>query len=286
MARKKKNAQHENHDRWLVSYADFITLMFAFFVVMFASSQTDKAKAQQVSDSVKKALQEGQLTSAVASILGGTVDDKGQGNAMRKGPGGAERSVAKPSPGQPVLELLPSMEYLQRELKPEIDTGKVQLKLSPRGLVISLEEATFFPSGEDTIDPKTYPSIETITKVIAKLPNQVRLEGHTDSVPIHNARFRSNWQLSTARALSMLELLTQRYEIPEQRLAIAGYSDTAPVGSNGTPEGRARNRRADIVILNRAGELADPNAPKRPATPAGQPGAQPTASKPPPRGAD
>ena len=90
MARKKHAAAHENHERWLVSYADFITLLFAFFVVMFASSQTDKSKAQQVSDSVKDALEKGGVSAAVHEILGGTVDERGKGNAMMKGPGGSE----------------------------------------------------------------------------------------------------------------------------------------------------------------------------------------------------
>src|SRR5712692_310165 len=92
MARKKRHPEHENHERWLVSYADFITLLFAFFVVMFASSQADKGKAQQVSDSVKKALEGEKISTILAAVLGGTVDDKGKGNAMLRGPGGAQKA--------------------------------------------------------------------------------------------------------------------------------------------------------------------------------------------------
>ena len=95
MARKKKAREHENHERWLVSYADFITLLFAFFVVMFASSQTDKGRAQQVSDSVKKALEGEKMTQVISAILGGTVADTGKGNAQMRGPGG----VRAPAPG-------------------------------------------------------------------------------------------------------------------------------------------------------------------------------------------
>ena len=106
MARKKKHPEHANHERWLVSYADFITLLFAFFVVMFASSQTDKAKAQQVSDSVKEALDKGGVQAAVHEILGGTVDEKGKGNAMMKGPGGsAAERTPKPAVAEPMAEL-------------------------------------------------------------------------------------------------------------------------------------------------------------------------------------
>jgi chemotaxis protein MotB len=247
VARKRQHPEHENHERWLVSYADFITLMFAFFVVMFASSQTDKARAQRVSDSVKDALNKGGVTSAVHEILGGTVDEKGKGNAQMKGPGGSQKVSAQPAV---LAELLPSMQYLNKELQAEINDGKIEMHLEPRGLVLSLRQAAFFPSGEDTIDPKTYPIVEKIAQTIRALPNSVRLEGHTDSVPIHTARFHSNWELSAARSIGMMELLSERFEIPRQRMAIAGYADTAPVDSNDTPEGRAHNRRVDVVILN------------------------------------
>ena len=156
----------------MVSYADFITLMFAFFVVMFASSQTDKARAQQVSDSVKQALDKGGVAAAVHEILGGTVDEKGKGNAQMKGPGGSQRcrkTEASQKPSAPaVAELLPSMQYLSRALETEIRDGKIEIHFEPRGLVVSLRQATFFPSGEDSIDPKTYPAIEKIAQTIAR----------------------------------------------------------------------------------------------------------------------
>src|ERR1700722_7255839 len=110
-SRRRHAAEHENHERWLVSYADFITLLFAFFVVMFASSQTDKSKAKQISEAVENALKDGKSVSmppAVAKILGGTIDDKGQGNAQMKGPGGAPRS-AKEAAQDDVVELAPSL---------------------------------------------------------------------------------------------------------------------------------------------------------------------------------
>ena len=257
MARKKRHPEHENHERWMVSYADFITLMFAFFVVMFATSQTDKARAQQVSDSVKQALDKGGVAAAVHEILGGTVDEKGKGNAQMKGPGGSQK--AKVAPERAVLaELLPSLQYLNKELQAEIHDGKIEMHLEPRGLVLSLRQATFFPSGEDTIDPKTYPIVEKIAQTIRELPNPVRLEGHTDSVPIHTARFHSNWELSAARSIGMMELLSGRFEIPRQRMAIAGYAATAPLDSNDTQEGRAHNRRVDIVILNQQVKSIEP----------------------------
>jgi chemotaxis protein MotB len=262
MARKKHAAAHENHERWLISYADFITLLFAFFVVMFASSQTDKAKAQQISDSVKKALDKGGVPAVVHEILGGTVDEKGRGNAMMKGPGGSKPVEIQKQQAAAVAELVPSLDYLTKSLQNEIKDGKIDVHLEARGLVVSLRQATFFPSGQATVDPATFASIDKIAATISKLPNSVRLEGHTDSVPIHTAQFRSNWELSAARSIAMLELFSTHYNIPRSRLAIAGYADTAPKDSNDTEEGRAHNRRVDIVILNQQVMMGNPTSPE------------------------
>ena len=254
MAGRRKHAV-ENHDRWLVSYADFITLLFAFFVVMFASSQTDKAKAKQVSDSVQQALQNGGMkgtAAAIAKVLGGTVDDLGQGSAQMKGPGGA-RKAAKEAPSEQVVELVPSLKALTVDLQKELKTGKLEISLQPRGLVVSLRESAFFPPGSDVIDPKSGAILEKIAKALNNVPNPVRLEGHTDSMPIHTAQFRSNWELSAARGIAMLEVFATRFSVQRNRMAIVGYADTNPVASNDSVEGRARNRRVDVVILSLLG---------------------------------
>lgn len=273
--RKHSHGEHENHERWLVSYADFITLLFAFFVVMFASSQTDKAKAKQVSDSVKEAIEQGGIKATVKEVLGGTVDEHGQGNAQMRGPGGIQKMQkpgksqdmgSGPGAGETVVkpeklvaaELVPSLQYLEKELQSAIKEGKIELHLEPRGLVISLRQAAFFPSGEDTIAPETFPTVQKIAEVIQKLPNAVRLEGHTDAIPIHTVRFDSNWDLSAKRAIAMMKLLTGNFHLPEDRFAIGGYADTVPLDSNDTPEGRAHNRRVDIVILNQQALIAEP----------------------------
>jgi chemotaxis protein MotB len=252
MALKKEPPQPENHERWLVSYADFITLLFAFFVVMFASSQTDKGRAKQISEAVEKALENGKsvgVPPAVAKILGGTVDDKGQGNAMMKGPGGAQHS-AKEAPQDNVVELLPSMQRLTSDLEDEIKTGKLEMKLEARGLVISLKQSAFFPSGQDTLDNKNLPTLKKVADVIRELPNAIQLEGHTDAIPIHNARFKSNWELSCARAIAVMEAFSDTFELKRDRFSVVGRAETAPVDTNETPEGRARNRRVDVIIVN------------------------------------
>lgn len=249
--RARKPQQEGNNERWMVSYADFITLLFAFFVVLFASSQTDKARARQISQAVEKALEEGRsqgIPPAVAKILGGTVDDKGQGNAMRKGPGGSQMNTQQPI--ELPAELTPSLKYLSKQLAEEIRDGKLEVKMEPRGLVVSLRQASFFPSGTDAVDPATYGVVQKLAEALGPIQNQVRIEGHTDSVPIHNSRFRSNWELSAARSIAVMDLLATRYDIAPSRMAIVGYADTDPVASNETEQGRAKNRRVDIVILN------------------------------------
>jgi chemotaxis protein MotB len=254
MVRKRIQRAPPSHDRWLISYADFITLLFALFVVMFATSQTDRSKAQQVSDSVKEALEHGGINAVVHQIMGGTVNDKGRGNSMMRGPGGSEPFKAPVveirATKVSVTDLTSSMEYLNRELAREIKAGKVDVHLESRGLVVSLRQAAYFPSGGDEIAPETFGSLAKIATTIRGLPNPIQLDGHTDSIPIHNDRFRSNWELSAARSIAILQLFCGPYGLPRNRFAIAGYADTEPVDSNGTPEGRGHNRRVDVVILN------------------------------------
>jgi chemotaxis protein MotB len=255
---RRTDSDHaENHERWLVSYADFITLMFAFFVVMFASAEADKAQAKSVSEAVTRALQEDSVKQKLSHILGGTPDKDSQGNAQVYGLRSARKSKNTP---EKLAELAPSLEMLSRELQDDIKAGRVRLNLEPRGLIISLTQAAFFPSGGDQVAPESYPSVEKVARVIKMLPNPVRLEGHTDSVPISNTRFHSNWELSAARSIAMLQLLNHRFGIPAERMAVVGYAETVAVDSNATENGRARNRRVDITILNQAAALNESRA--------------------------
>ncbi len=254
---RKKKAEHENHERWLISYADFITLLFAFFVVMFASSQADKGRAQEVSESVKKALEGQNVKLTLAQLLGGSRNDAGQGNAMMRGPGGIHKSPEEKRDLK-AAELVPSLKLLSEDLRKEIEAGQIQINLQPRGLVISFNQATLFPSGEDVVSADAYHALERIAAAISKIPNPLRLEGHTDSVPINTARFRSNWELSAARSIAVMELLAGKFGVSRDRMSIAGYADTAPVAPNDSEDGRARNRRVDVVILSEQGLIAEP----------------------------
>jgi len=259
MARKKKVQPHENHERWLVSYADFITLLFAFFVVMFASAQADKSRAKQVSESVKRAFEK----STVAEVLGGVVDDKGKGNAQMKGAGGGqkeiEREVEEARASGASEELIRSLKLLSQDLEGEVNRGDAHIKMEKRGLVISFGQSLLFESGGADAFETSFEALAKVARAINKIENPIRLEGHTDSQPIRNSRFHSNWELSAARSIAILEILSSRGEVERERMSIGGYADVAPVESNDTTEGRARNRRVDIVILNEKGQAQEPS---------------------------
>jgi chemotaxis protein MotB len=253
-----------SHDRWLVSYADFITLLFAFFVVLFASSQ--KNEAREMSASVREALEHGQMSAAISMALGRGKHEANK-KAVVKDPDSTHEA---PPPTNAESEKHPadlnkSLAMLQKGLSAELETGKIQVRLDARGLTISLREAAFFGSGDAKVDMTSFPTLEKIADVFRDLPNSVRLEGHTDSRPIHNSRFPGNWELSTARAIAMLELFRDRFEIPAGRMAVAGYAENIPADTNDTSDGRAHNRRVDLVILSEEGMKSEPLAAVAPA---------------------
>ena len=256
MTRKRAQA-HENHERWLVSYADFMTLLFAFFVVMFASTQADKNKAKDVSESVRDALEHGQFSAAISTVLG-----RGR-HEVRKAPVSNEPTDQRENPRSSETrrpDLARSLNTLQKELEGDLKSGKLQLRLDARGLIISMREKGFFASGDDTVAPDSLPMLSKIAEVVQSLPNPVRLEGHTDARPIHNSRFQNNWQLASARSIAMLELLCARFQIPVSRMAVAGYADNVPADTNETEEGRSHNRRVDLVLLSAGADNVEPHA--------------------------
>ncbi|MEO8597971.1 MAG: flagellar motor protein MotB [Candidatus Solibacter sp.] len=258
--RRKRAVAHENHERWLVSYADFMTLLFAFFVVMFASTQSDKNKAKDVSDSVRQALEHGQFSAAISTVLGRGKHEVHKAPLSKDPTNERENPTPPPPPPPPSPDLAQSLNTLQKGLEADLKNGKLQLRLDARGLIISMREKAFFASGDDGIAPDSLPMLAKIAAVVQSLPNPVRLEGHTDARPIHNSRFHSNWQLSSARSIAMLELLRDRFEIPSSRMAVAGYADNYPTDTNDTEEGRAHNRRVDLVLLSAVAVTAEPQS--------------------------
>jgi chemotaxis protein MotB len=220
--------------------------MFAFFVVMYASSQADKDRVRRLSEAVDRALSQGKIPPKIAEMLHH---------------GSPAPAAAVPRPAvQKLQRLEPSLDLLRNALREDIATGRMDVRMEKRGLVISLRQAAFFPTGDATVATSGFEAIEKVATVLAQLPNPIRLEGHTDSIPIRNGRFASNWHLSSARSIAMLDLLTQRFKIPESRLAAVGYADTVAVDTNDTEQGRAHNRRVDIAVLNENSYEREPAA--------------------------
>ena len=245
MSRKnKQHASHANHERWIVSYADFVTLLFAFFVVMFATAKADHGKAREVSAAVRAAL-DGTKAPTAQEAASNAIED-------------AARDQREERMAKAMLELLPSMELLKKELKPEIQLGTVELHMEARGLAISFKQAAFFDSGSSEVKATAIRTIGKVGEALKTIPNAVRLEGHTDNIPIHTDRFASNWDLSAARAIAVLDVLTSQFQVPRARLAVGGYAEVAPIAGNDTEDGRSRNRRVDVVILSEFGVSAEP----------------------------
>ncbi len=269
MSRKKKAAAHVNHERWLVSYADFITLLFAFFVVLFSSSQVDKRKVGKISAAMQEAFEQmGIFQTANSRTPMVTADPLPAENIqLIEGGQGMTGRGRMASPFEKMLASPPApkdlgsvQKRLAIALAPEIQRHEVVLTATRDGLVISLREIGFFDSGSADLRASSEGAVQTIAQVLSAQPNNVRIEGHTDNVPIHNAQFASNWELSTARATEMIRLFITRYNLPAGRLSAAGYAEYHPVASNDTAEGRAHNRRVDVVVLTSTPEVP-PNPP-------------------------
>lgn len=252
MKRKKAHAQ-VSHDRWLISYADFITLLFAFFVVLYATSQSDKKKLQELAVSIHAAFSEMGIFEAHSTQPPLTESSGGGNNAMplpaSSGQTGSGQTDAAGIGDSPRVIMQTVKQRLEAAAQPEIDRGVIGLHESPEGLVVTLQEAGFFDSGAANIRPTALPVLDRIAEILPNSP--LRVEGHTDDVPIHTVQFASNWELSSNRASSIARLLLLHGNIHAEELSVAGYAEFHPTASNDTPGGRARNRRVDIVLLNR-----------------------------------
>jgi len=276
--RRKKPPEHSNHERWLVSYADFITLLFAFFVVLYSSSQLDNRKAGRLAKAIQTAFSQMGAFDSVSTkpnVLKPENPALSNFRAIQDGrtfettPSDADR---------------PNMDQIERDLQSalakQISARTVSVTASGEGIVVSLRELDFFDSGSTTLQPSAISTLANFVKVAGPLSQRIRIEGHTDNVPIHNGRFDSNWELSTARATEITKLFITRYAIAPQRLSASGYGEYYPVASNDTPQGRAANRRVDLVILASHANSSAPTPPSAgvPETPAA--GTQATPNQP------
>ncbi|AXC14831.1 Flagellar motor rotation protein MotB [Acidisarcina polymorpha] len=248
MMRRKKNKPHVNHERWLVSYADFITLMFAFFVVMYATSKADVKKQVQMADSIDSAFRTlglFQQTPTKNGAAGLAHNQEGPVTPMNIVSG--EELMAPPAVK---VDLEKLKERLSGMLSTQIAEHVVSMKIGRDGLVISLREAGFYDSGSAAIHTNSLPVLNRIATALASSPYDIRIEGHTDNVPIHTEQFDSNWELSTSRATRLTRIFVADSFAP-YRLSASGYAEFHPVAPNDTADGRSQNRRVDIIVLPR-----------------------------------
>ena len=264
MTSRRRHKRTLNHERWLVSYADFITLLFAFFVVLYSSSQVDRRKVGKLAMAIQVAFQElGVFPDSTTQV---PVDAKEPmpfskvqeiENAARTAALG--RLVVSPGDHPSAAQENGDLERLRRELQqtmaPEISRHELVLRSTPDGLVISLKEIGFFESGAASVKANSQPAFDRIVAQLAQRPYYIRIEGHTDDVPIHNAQFPSNWELSTARSTELVRLLVVKYGFSPDRLSAAGYAQYHPIADNNELGGRALNRRVDIVVLRQETSL-------------------------------
>jgi chemotaxis protein MotB len=249
MRRREKCDEDSHPERWLVSFADFMTLMFALFVVLFASSYHDKKEIQRVSAAVKNGFQDMGLPSASNGELEGSSSNISEGGVTLSSTE-SEPKKLDPVYGDSSIDMKELNRKLNLVLGKEIERQEVGLRMTPEGFVISLHELGFFDSGEARLRPGAGDKIKRIAAVLTQYGLDMRVEGHSDNVPIHNAAFASNWDLSTARAMAVATMLIDESGIDPKRMSIAGYAQYHPIASNDTPEGRKANRRVDIVVVS------------------------------------
>ena len=261
--RRHPPAAQVNHERWLVSYADFVTLLFAFFVVLYASAQIDKQRAGRLSDSIDSAFRQLGIFEK-DNHKPGNIDPKISLPSSMNAGGDlshwAQLGKEQLGADQKKEDFNAMRTQLEAALATEIKRHEVAVHMEADGLVVSLREIGFFGSGSAAIKPGAEAALARIAKILREHPYAVRIEGHTDNVPIHTSQFSSNWELSTARAAAMVRILVEQHGIPAERLSAAGYAEFHPSASNDTAQGRQLNRRVDIVILTSAKQLAQGQA--------------------------
>lgn len=261
MARKKAPEKAPNHERWLVSYADFITLLFAVFVTLYAMSQTDKQKVEEVAASYRDAF------GITVGPPPGKMDLLRNTDMMmlptegKQTPRSAEEhetddisdALQEQSSGH--RELLATLE--ERIGGSTKDKDNVDVGMTRKGLIISLKEAEMFDSCSATIKAESYQLLERIADILQPYNTYLSFEGHTDDTQIHTSEFKSNWELSVARATSVAEYFINRKDFSPERISISGFGQYHPVADNRTETGKKRNRRVDIVLKDFAGEISN-----------------------------
>ena len=254
MARKRRKEEHENHERWLVSYADLITLMFAFFVVMYSLSSVNEGKYRILASSLEAAFRG--PTKSLQPIQTGEI-----ARAPVDAPAGLRSSPAVLDIAF-IFESMKKQDYyeqlrkkikkiarqLEKAMSPLIDEGKVSVRRNDLWIEVEIKDSVLFPSGSAKLAMEAGPVLRSVAEVIRRHPNRVQVEGFTDNVPINNFAYPSNWELSASRAGTVVRLLSQ-YGVESSRMVAMGYAEHRPKADNSTPEGRRKNRRVVVTVL-------------------------------------
>jgi len=252
--RKRRVVGAGNHERWMVSYADFVTLLFAFFVVMYSISQVNEGKYKTLSDSLGEAFSnKEQQSQALAPIQIGALPTTIQPIPLET-PSTAEAEERRELSEEILKErrqLSQVSDQLGQVLTPFIDDKLVSVKKNDYWIELEMNSELLFLSGEAELSKKAIPVLKKIAEVINPLPNMVNIEGHTDNVPIENIKFRSNWDLSSARATSVVHEFVKE-GINPLRLSAIGYGEFHPIDDNKLEAGRFNNRRVVLVLMSQA----------------------------------
>ena len=249
MRRRRNIEEPTAHDRWLVSYADFMTLLFALFVVLFATSYRDNQAIRKLSQAIHVGFQKMGAFAGDPNISGVKDPVLTPDTSLDKLPAqesNTTKDLASAASGVDIAEL---RRQLEAAIGQEIRNHEVDMHVTPEGFVISLKDLGFFNSGEAVLRAGGAAKIERIAKVLSQHQLDLRIEGHSDDQPIHTPEFRSNWELSTARATAVLLLLINDSGVDPRKISVAGYGQYRPLADNATPEGRGMNRRVDLVVV-------------------------------------
>ena len=272
--KKKKHGEEEGGEAWLLPYSDLMTLLLAVFIVLFAVSKVDQTKAEAVAEAFRESMMSegaGPFAGEGSSII--SLSPNGEQQQNQNNETDSANASVTPSEAQAtdapkentkltqeqIEEFLGQSEYNNLdELKTEIDAmfkdeklmSEITTSIDARGLVISLNNAILFDSGSADIITKNENTLTKIAKIVNTLDNYIRIEGHTDDIPIKTATYPSNWELSTARAASVVRLFIDKCSVSPEKVVAVGYGEYKPIADNSTEAGRAKNRRIDIIVLS------------------------------------
>ncbi|WP_374334653.1 flagellar motor protein MotD [Leeia sp.] len=252
MRRHKHEEEHENHERWLVSYADFITLLFAFFVVMYAISQVNEGKYRVLSDSLVQAFQaQGAPNSQLVTLPDPQTAPQLPSRPTRIPP------LVQPDPeAQQTTQRMKTLgSDLLKVMQPMINEGQVKVSQTKRGISLEISASVLFAPADARLNPDSVKVLSAVADLLAREENAIQVEGYTDNTPISTPQYPSNWELSSARASSVIRLFVERGVKPD-RLSAIGYAENRAKASNADEGGRSKNRRVQVTILAESSDEA------------------------------